>query len=383
MDLHPILLAPEEAVGIVSQFFPEEWASVSPQEIIIDRIKMGTNNAVYIVSTNKVIKKEPLKMVIRKYGEVHYPTYKAVLGSNTLAEDLAVCVQLASQGLGPKIYGIFEGGRIEEYIDSRIATGEDILDDKNQSGQLGDFESDLAKNFARFHAARGIPLPKPGYLYIDKLKEAKNSMSKVIEEILTISELKGIHGVTLHNWDYELSVLGSLLNLAQHRIVFMLWGAHCANIGVRNNRQPGQLRSFLFDYEMSCFNLRGKDIGHYLANRNGHNPHNPPFDDWKMGDKVLPPMDIIKAFITLYSNECQSLFEDWDPEGLDSPDHILQECLIGGMASALEWLFSHITNFRTGMEKFGVEGLSRKICRLNQLYLECKEFLNLETGYLV
>src|SRR5438105_15736898 len=114
MDLHPILLTPEEAVSIISQFFPKEWPSVSPRDITVDRIKMGTNNAVYIVSTNRDIKKEPSRMVIRKYGEVHYPTYKAVLGSNTLAEDLTVCVQLASQGIGPKIYGIFEGGRIEE-----------------------------------------------------------------------------------------------------------------------------------------------------------------------------------------------------------------------------------------------------------------------------
>lgn len=55
--------------------------------------------------------KEPRKVLIRVYGEVlRSSTASIVFDSISFA-------LLSEKGIGPKLYGIFPGGRIEEYFE--------------------------------------------------------------------------------------------------------------------------------------------------------------------------------------------------------------------------------------------------------------------------
>lgn len=50
--------------------------------------------------------KEPIKVVFRIYCKP----------DSDIISETVICSILAEKGLGPKLYGIFEGGRIEEYM---------------------------------------------------------------------------------------------------------------------------------------------------------------------------------------------------------------------------------------------------------------------------
>lgn len=351
----PVLLTPSDVLKDIAPYFPKEWQYLTVDDVSVDRIQAGHNNAVYIVKTDKV-KKEPSKLIVRRYGG-RFPTYKEFLSPCTETEELIITCQLASQGLAPRLYGFFEGGRIEEYIDSRPPTDEDLTDPN--------YQIDLAKNFARFHRVE-LPLPKPKFRYIDVLRDARVKTAEARGILISNHDMQEIHHVITHDWDKELDFLEPLLEPSRHRIVFIVWGGHPQNIGVMNNPKDGQLKSFLFDYEMCCYNLRGRDFGQTMPHLTGSS---------FMLDKPFPTNDQLDIFVKSYMEEGQRLFDDWDPTGKDSFDHIMMESLVGGMIASIEWLSTIINSARGGSFPFPLDMTKDAIKNVQKQFVDCKEQL--------
>ena len=93
--------------------------------------------------------KEPPAVIIRKYGGrvVSETPAKKDLRPITETEELLIVHALSREKLMPRLIGLFDGGRIEEFVDCRPITGNEVLDP--------DIMSDLAKNMARIHALHG------------------------------------------------------------------------------------------------------------------------------------------------------------------------------------------------------------------------------------
>lgn len=213
-------------------------------------------NQVYICSNSKT-KYEPKKVVIRKYGGNTIENIQS-LRPLTTTEELVLLCELGRRNLAPKLYGFFDGGRIEEYIDSHEVTAEEAC--------TPEIEVDFAKNLARFHAVNDVPFPKPGYDFGVVLREQYRVAKEGIDKILANKELAPLYHIVKYDWEKEFRWLSQLIHLTKHRIVLMHWDAHLGNIGIRNNKPENNegLSTILYDYELASYNMRGKDIGVFL-----------------------------------------------------------------------------------------------------------------------
>jgi choline/ethanolamine kinase len=60
-------------------------------------------------STHTPLSQEPSQVLLRMYGQLHD-------GNDLKITDSVITMLLSERNLGPKLYGIFPGGRLEEYI---------------------------------------------------------------------------------------------------------------------------------------------------------------------------------------------------------------------------------------------------------------------------
>ncbi|VEL40865.1 unnamed protein product, partial [Protopolystoma xenopodis] len=93
----------------------------------------------------------PSKVLIRVYGEV--------LRNNldSLVLDSVIFALLSEKRLGPRLYGVFRGGRIEEYIASRPLRTDEL--------RIPCISAEIARHLARLHLLN-MPLPKsPVFLF--------------------------------------------------------------------------------------------------------------------------------------------------------------------------------------------------------------------------
>jgi aminoglycoside phosphotransferase (APT) family kinase protein len=262
--------------------------------------------------------------------------------------------------MAAKLYGFFDGGRIEEFLDTHQMTEEESVTPR--------LESHMAKNIARFHAVDNVPFPRPGYKFADTLAKGLPVLKKSFAMLLKMDSYKEVHHIYSYDWETEINWISPLLDPSRHRIVLMHGDAHLQNIGVKNNYpkdEEGELSTILYDYEMSSYNLRGKDLGLLLMSRVGI--LNPEFIEKNGID--FPSEDKCRNFIEEYMKECRELFDDWDETGKDSFDHIMMETIIGGMVACEEAFVVVMTPAFPCIES--------KI--LGGFYFACKE--RLQTSY--
>jgi len=68
----------------------------------------GLSNYMYICEISRQLEDEPGKILLRIYGDIR--------GGESLSNDNIQAILIGQQKLGPKIYGVFKHGRLEEYI---------------------------------------------------------------------------------------------------------------------------------------------------------------------------------------------------------------------------------------------------------------------------
>ena len=72
----------------------------------------GLSNLLYycsLPSTHTPVTGEPSQVLLRMYGQL-------LEKNDTKITDSVITMLLSERNLGPKLYGIFPGGRLEEYI---------------------------------------------------------------------------------------------------------------------------------------------------------------------------------------------------------------------------------------------------------------------------
>ena len=254
----PNHLSRREALQLISGFFPKEWRQISESDIHVDRAQVGLNNEIYFVSREASnAPMEPSKLVIRKFSSIARDLdaedgKKQAAGMWISAiEETVVCMEMAKRGLGPQLYGIFEGGRIEEFIDCHNITHAEACQP--------DIEQDIAINLARMHSSR-LPLKKPAYRFIDALRSIHRDAMEQRSFYQSMGD-ETLMKVVQHDYESEFKLMEPLLDLKHNRMVFMHWDSHFGNIVVRNKLQQGQSKTMILDYEIAGYNMRGKGLG--------------------------------------------------------------------------------------------------------------------------
>lgn len=66
-------------------------------------------------STHTPLVGEPSQVLLRMYGQLHSELHSKENEESKMTESL-IFMLLSERKLGPRLYGIFPGGRLEEYI---------------------------------------------------------------------------------------------------------------------------------------------------------------------------------------------------------------------------------------------------------------------------
>ncbi|KAJ7666468.1 choline kinase, cytoplasm [Mycena rosella] len=94
---------------------------ITPQDIRIYKVSGSLTNAVFFVSS---CAQEPCTVLLRIYG----PSSGSLISR---PRELHALHMLSSQyHIGPRVYGTFENGRVEEFYESRVLTAADLRDPK-------------------------------------------------------------------------------------------------------------------------------------------------------------------------------------------------------------------------------------------------------------
>lgn len=246
---------------------------------------------------------------------------KEDLGENPESIETLITYHMSSKNLGPKLYGIFPGGRLEEFIKCHTLTSQEISDPI--------IRKELAINMARFHAV-DLPLPKPGRdQFSDVLRTFKHFKDNKRDDYMNCDILlsEGIDTVKVASFPYEeeLTWLQGVVKQIKPRIVFNHWDTNFLNVLVRDEAEEGKLKTCMIDYELAYYEIRGYDLGAHFASRMfcWNDPDN------KLNGTPYPSLNERRAFISDYLMEAQKLFTDFDPNGLDSADHLMAEADAG------------------------------------------------------
>ncbi|XP_077622673.1 choline kinase alpha isoform X2 [Crocuta crocuta] len=192
---------------------------------------------------------EPRKVLLRLYGAI------LKMGAEAMVLESVMFAILAERSLGPKLYGIFPQGRLEQFIPSRRLDTEEL--------SLPDISAEIAEKMATFHGMK-MPFNKePKWLF--------GTMEKYLNQVLRVKfagepRVKQLHRLLRYNLPLELENLRSLLEATPSPVVFCHNDCQEGNILMLEGRENSEKQKLmLIDFEYSSYNYRGFDIGNHFC----------------------------------------------------------------------------------------------------------------------
>ena len=231
----------------------------------------------------------------------------------SMAEEALVFQASHLAGIGTKLFGVIDNGRVEEYIPSHRLSEVDLADTE--------ITMQLARKLARFHALR-LPISKQP---LDLCLPAEINLSKYnsegFQKIIAYVECEDSQILTDFDWRSEIEWIRSVEPKVGGRLVSVHGDLHKSNILVRDEPDSFNERVTLIDYELAATDVRGRDFGDFF-----------PLKIFELNDGKFnivcdyPDEEWRKAFITEYLRITKELAEfKFDEHGLDSVDHVMME----------------------------------------------------------
>ncbi|KJH44142.1 Choline/ethanolamine kinase [Dictyocaulus viviparus] len=134
-----------KAKELCAQYLGGAWQKISASQFSLTKLSGGLTNLVFrctLTPEVSLMGTEPRSVILR---------IQTGTDSLQLMREIAIFTNLSAHGYGPKLLGIFPGGRIEEYIPSRTLIKEEIYDRR--------FVPSIASLMAKLNSIE-MPLPK-------------------------------------------------------------------------------------------------------------------------------------------------------------------------------------------------------------------------------
>ncbi|XP_040827062.1 choline kinase alpha isoform X3 [Ochotona curzoniae] len=234
------------------EFLPGAWRGLREDQFHISVIRGGLSNMLFQCSlpdTTDSIGDEPRKVLLRLYGAI------LQMGAEAMVLESVMFAILAERALGPKLYGIFPQGRLEQFIPSRRLDTEEL--------SLPDISAEIAEKMATFHGMK-MPFNKePKWLF--------GTMEKYLTQVLRIKfteepKARQLQKFLAYNLPLELQKLRSLLESTPSPVVFCHNDCQEGNILLLEGREHLEKEKLmLIDFEYSSYNYRGFDIGNHFC----------------------------------------------------------------------------------------------------------------------
>ncbi|XP_077901605.1 choline kinase alpha isoform X2 [Ictidomys tridecemlineatus] len=314
------------------EFLPGAWRGLREEQFHISVIRGGLSNMLFQCSlpdTMATVGDEPRKVLLRLYGAIlqmrscnkegseQAQKENEFQGAEAMVLESVMFAILAERSLGPKLYGIFPQGRLEQFIPSRRLDTEEL--------SLPDISAEIAEKMATFHGMK-MPFNKePKWLF--------GTMEKYLNQVLRIkftgeSRIKQLHKFLNYNLPLELENLRSLLESTPSPVVFCHNDCQEGNVLLLEGRENSEKQKLmLIDFEYSSYNYRGFDIGNH-------------FCEW-MYDYSYEKYPFFTANILKYPTRKQQ-----------SCQGELSECL---EQSQLHFISSYLTTFQNDFENLSSE----------------------------
>ncbi|CZT18037.1 uncharacterized protein RCC_03875 [Ramularia collo-cygni] len=317
------------AQELISSFFPLEWATTSASSISIQNITGGLVNTLHLVRRSSPSLHEPQAILIRHFGHISQnedPHADDVLTLSAVDQALVAC-EMGRRGWGPKVHGIFQGGRLEEWIEgSRTFHPEDVL---------GDVGRGVARGYARFHSLE-MPIRRDGFERV--VKEFRDGVrgkrEKVLDELRAVKDSMGWKYALLFeemDWLGELAWVVSLIEQFKCRKTLTHGDSNHLNILIWSSahKEDALDSVVLIDYEMVSYSYRGIDIGGHFNER--MYCYTQP--DTQLTGYPPPNSDEQRGFCETYIHETREL-KGMIEEG-DTVEQLLLEAKIGQLCHLL------------------------------------------------
>ncbi|XP_028049220.1 choline/ethanolamine kinase isoform X3 [Monomorium pharaonis] len=244
----------QTAARICRDYLHGVWKHITAENIILKRVSGGLSNWLYNVQLPEgtvPIRGEPRQVLLRLYGQVHGE--RALEG---LITESVIFTLLSERKLGPKLHGVFPGGRIEEYIPARPLLTKELADST--------LSLLIAEKMGQIHTMQ-IPISKEPTWIWDTMQNWLNTASDILENIEDIDsqQLENVSAIKYIDLEHEINWLRSIVMQQKHPVVFCHNDMQEGNILLLQNSRTPKL--VLIDFEYCSYNYRGFDIANHFA----------------------------------------------------------------------------------------------------------------------
>uniref|UniRef100_A0A098M159 Ethanolamine kinase n=1 Tax=Hypsiglena sp. JMG-2014 TaxID=1550645 RepID=A0A098M159_9SAUR len=340
------------------EFLRGAWRGLREDQLRITPIRGGLSNMLFQCSlpdTMETVADEPRTVLLRLYGAIlqmrscnkggsgQAQKENDLQGAEAVVLESVMFAILAERALGPKLYGIFPQGRLEEFIPSRKLDTEEL--------SVPDISAEIAEKMAKFHGMK-MPFNKePKWLF--------GTMEKYLNQVMRIkftreSRVRKLNKILSYNLPQELKNLRSLLEATPSPVVFCHNDCQEGNILLLDGREDSEKQKLmLIDFEYSSYNYRGFDIANHFCEWMYDYVHEKyPF--FKANFMNYPTKKQQLHFITSYLAASQSGFENLSHEDKSKiEEDMLVEINRFALASHIFWGLWSIIQAKISSIEFG------------------------------
>ncbi|KAK9410138.1 choline kinase alpha [Crotalus adamanteus] len=340
------------------EFLRGAWRGLREDQLRITPIRGGLSNMLFQCSlpdTIETVADEPRTILLRLYGAIlqmrscnkggsgQAQKENDLQGAEAVVLESVMFAILAERALGPKLYGIFPQGRLEEFIPSRKLDTEEL--------SVPDISAEIAEKMAKFHGMK-MPFNKePKWLF--------GTMEKYLNQVMRIkftreSRVRKLNKILSYNLPQEMKNLRSLLEATPSPVVFCHNDCQEGNILLLDGREDSEKQKLmLIDFEYSSYNYRGFDIANHFCEWMYDYVHEKyPF--FKANFMNYPTKKQQLHFITSYLSASQSGFENLSHEDKSKiEEDMLVEVNRFALASHIFWGLWSIIQAKISSIEFG------------------------------
>lgn len=337
-------------------FLSGSWKSIREEDFQISIVSGGLSNLLYLCSLPEhvaVEAEEPRQVLLRVYGAI-------LQGVDSLVLESVMFAILAERTLGPKLYGIFPDGRLEQYLpNTRMRT--DQLSEPSISAEI-------ATKLARFHDMV-MPFNKePKWLF--------GTIDKYMDQVIKLhfnreAHVKKYKKLMKLDLPGELERLRALLAATPSPVVFCHNDVQEGNILILDDKQKtSDDRLMLIDFEYSSYNYRGFDFGNHFCEWMYDYTYNQwPF--YKASSENYPSREQQLLFIRSYLTE-QGRHSGEKTDQAQIEEDMIIEANRFALASHFLWGLWSIIQAKISKIEFGYMDYAQ--CRFDAYFKQKKMF---------
>jgi len=283
---------------LLNKFVSKNWCN-NIDDFQLSKLSGGLTNTLYLCGRNHHSDAdEDNKYVVRFFGNGKV---------NDLHEENIIASVVGSMRLGPEVLGIFEGGRIEEFIPSHTIT----------TPELAGINKTVANMTARIHKLK-MPIDKSGEFL-------KNTMDIFFEKIDLDKLEPDFRRKLVNAHDMTLTILSN----TNSPVCFCHNDTQPGNtLKPTSTKKSSQSSLFFIDYEYSAYNNRAFDAGNFFAEWIYNYEHTKEEGGYSANLENYPSIECQKEYARAYFEEINGNDEVGESEVLKFIEEARQFTLV-------------------------------------------------------